>query len=508
MNQLTMANASRAPRPAEPCVMVIFGGSGDLTRRKLVPALYNLAHYGLLAQPFAVIGFALEPLDDDKFRAHLTEAIQSFCTGFDAALWERLRANIYYLQGQFDDAAAYRQLAERVAEASRASGVHGNTLYYLATPPQFFGTIATQLDAADLVKKPDDPSGWTRLVVEKPFGRDLDSARTLNRQLAGVWDESQIYRIDHYLGKETVQNILMFRFLNGIFEPIWNRRYVDHVQILVAETLGVEGRGGYYETAGALRDMLQNHMFQLLCLVAMEPPVSLGAEDVRNEKVKVLHAIRRFKEEEVLQQTVRGQYGAGSADGKEAPAYRTERNVAPNSPTETYAAVKLFVENWRWADVPFYLRTGKRLAKHDTEIVIQFRRAPLTLLPGDRGQQRNRLIIHVQPDERITLSFQAKMPGPVLQLAPVELEFSYKQLGGDSQATGYETLIYDCMVGDSTQFHRADMVEEAWKVVTPILDVWQALPPRDFPNYAAGTWGPAAADALLERDGREWLEPG
>jgi glucose-6-phosphate 1-dehydrogenase len=502
-----VASSGRAARPADPCVMVIFGGAGDLTRRKLAPALYNLAHYGLLAPQFAVIGVALDAFDDDSFRERLTEAIQSFGAGFDAQLWERLRANTYYVAGKFDDPAVYRLLGERIATAAQASGAAGNILYYLATPPQFFGTIATQLAAAGLVGKPDDPSGWTRAVVEKPFGRDLDTARVLNRELLSAFDESQVYRIDHYLGKETVQNILMFRFLNGIFEPIWNRRYVDHVQILVAEVLGVEGRGGYYESAGALRDILQNHMLQLLCLVAMEPPVSFGAEDVRNEKVKVLHAIRRLKEEEVLQQTVRGQYGAGVVDGHDVPAYRAEPSVAPTSPTETYAAVKLFVENWRWADVPFYLRTGKRLARHDTEIAIQFRRAPLTLLPSESGQQPNRLVIHIQPDERITLSFQAKMPGPVLQLVPVELQFSYKQLGGDSQATGYETLIYDCMVGDSTQFHRADMVEEAWKVVTPVLDVWQALRPRDFPNYAAGTWGPAAADALLERDGRQWLRP-
>ena len=496
---------TRTARAADPCVMVVFGGAGDLTRRKLAPALYNLAHHGLLTWPFAVVGVAMDDFDDESFRNRLTQAVQSQCAVVTPALGERLRSSCYYVKGKFDDAATYRQLAERIAAVAQETGAPANTLYYLATPPQFFGTIATQLAAAGLVKPLDDASGWTRIVVEKPFGRDLASARALNRELLAAFDETQIFRIDHYLGKETVQNILMFRFLNGIFEPIWNRRYIDHVQILVAETLGVEGRGGYYDTAGALRDILQNHMFQLLCLVAMEPPVSLSAEDVRNEKVKVLHAIRRLKDEEVLQQTVRGQYGAGVVDGHDVPAYRAEPSVNPTSNIDTYAAMKLFVENWRWADVPFYLRTGKRLAKHDTEIVIQFRRAPLTLLPGECGQQPNQLVIHIQPDERITLSFQAKVPGPVLRLAPVELQFSYRDLGEDSGATGYETLIYDCMIGDSTQFHRADMVEEAWKVVTPILDVWQALAPRDFPNYPAGSWGPSAADTLLERDGRKWV---
>ncbi|MCK6555061.1 glucose-6-phosphate dehydrogenase [Candidatus Binatia bacterium] len=497
--------AIRTARAADPCVMAIFGGAGDLTKRKLAPALYNLAHHGLLASQFAIVGVAMDDYDDESFRARLTEAVQSHGGVFEPDEWARLRRNCFYVRGKFDDAATYQKVAERIAAAAKASGAPGNALYYLATPPQFFGTIATHLGTASLVKPVGDAGGWSRLVVEKPFGRDLASAQALNRQLLAAFDETQIFRIDHYLGKETVQNILMFRFLNGIFEPIWNRRYVDHVQILVAETLGVEGRGAYYDTAGALRDILQNHMFQLLCLVAMEPPVSFEAEDVRNEKVKVLHAIRRLKDEEVLQQTVRGQYGSGAIEGHDVPAYRAEPSVDPTSSIDTYAAMKLYVENWRWADVPFYLRTGKRLAKHDTEIVIQFRRAPLTLLPGECGQQPNRLVIHIQPDERISLSFQAKVPGPVLQLAPVELQFSYRDLGEDTGATGYETLIYDCMIGDSTQFHRADMVEEAWKVVTPVLDVWQALQPRDFPNYPAGSWGPTAADALLERDGRQWV---
>jgi len=494
-------------RAGDPCVMVIFGGAGDLTKRKLAPSLFNLARAGLLNPSFGIIGVAMNELDDEQFRNHLTEAVQQFGSGYDAALWEPLRRNTSYVTGRFDDPAVYQKLGERIAAAQKACGAPPNALFYLATPPQFFGVIGEKLGEAKLVRPADDGAGWSRIIVEKPFGRDLDSARALNKQLLSAFDESQIYRIDHYLGKETVQNVLTFRFLNGIFEPIWNRRYVDHVQMIVAETLGVEGRGGYYDTSGAMRDILQNHMFQLLCLVAMEPPLSLSAEDVRNEKVKVLHAIRRLSDEEILQNVVRGQYDAGAIAAQVVPAYRAEPSVAPESNTETYAAMKLFIENWRWADVPFYLRTGKRLAAHDTEIVIQFRRVPLRLCADDVTMPPNRLTIHIQPDERITLSFQAKRPGPGLRLAPVELQFAYNELEGRTAGTGYETLIYDCMTGDSMPFHRADMVEEAWKVVTPILDVWKALPPRDFPNYAAGSWGPKSAEALMARDERCWIDP-
>jgi glucose-6-phosphate 1-dehydrogenase len=342
--------------------------------------------------------------------------------------------------------------------------------------------------------------------VEKPFGRDLASAQELNRALLTVFDESQIHRIDHYLGKETVQNLLLLRFTNGLFEPIWNRRYVDHVQILVAETLGVEGRGAYYDTSGALRDMLQNHMMQLLCLVAMEPPISFSAEEVRNEKVKVLHAIKPMSPEEIETLTVRGQYGPGFIDGKAVPGYAHEPGVPPNSITDTFAAARFEVENWRWAGVPFYLRTGKRLPMRTTEITIEFRRAPLLLLPAARMQPPNRLVVHVQPNERISLHFHAKCPGPQIRLAPVDMTFAYSDLEGDSRSTGYETLLYDCMIGDATSFHRADMIDAAWRIATPILEAWAAMPPT-FPNYAAGTRGPAAAEALIARDGRAWLEP-
>jgi glucose-6-phosphate 1-dehydrogenase len=498
-------------RVADPCVMVLFGAAGDLTKRKLVPSLYNLLRNGLLSQQFAVIGFARNEFTHEEFRRQMAEAIRSFGTGkVDPALFETLDKHFYYVTGEFGDPHAYKRLKETIGQVEKECGIKGNTLFYLATPPSFFAEIGSQLGKAGLVKSPEDRSGWTRMIIEKPFGRDLESARELNRNLLRVFDESQIYRIDHYLGKETVQNILLFRFMNGIFEPIWNRRYIDHVQIIVAETVGVEGRGQYYEEAGVLRDMIQNHMFQVMSLVAMEPPISLEGDAVRDEKVKVLHAIKPMKPEDILQRTVRGQYGEGTEYEERVPAYRNEPSVSPTSTTETYAALKLFVENWRWTDVPFYLRSGKRLAHRDTEIVIQFRRAPLILLRDTPVSQvqPNRLTVHIQPDERITLQFEAKIPGPTIRMKPVEMEFSYSDLEeGANPSTGYETLIYDCMIGDSTLFHRADMVEAAWAVATPILDVWKALPPRDFPNYAAGSWGPRSADELIERDGRQWVCP-
>jgi glucose-6-phosphate 1-dehydrogenase len=497
-------------RVADPCILVIFGAGGDLTKRKLAPSLYNLSCHGLLNQRFAVIGFARNALDEDEFRRQMEEAVREFGTGsFDPSLWDPLGRGLHYITGEFDDPAAYRHLRELLGQLDRETGTRGNVLFYLATPPRFFGEIARQLAGAELVNRSEVPAGWTRIIVEKPFGRDLDSARELNRQMLSVFREDQIYRIDHYLGKETVQNILLFRFTNGIFEPIWNRRYIDHVQIMVAETVGMEGRGAYYEEAGVLRDMIQNHMFQLLSLVAMEPPISLKADAVRNEKVQVLQAVRAMQPEEILQCAVRGQYGPGVVGNENVPGYREEPHVSPTSATETYAALKLYVENWRWADVPFYLRSGKRLAKRDTEVTIQFRRAPLLLLRDAAVDQvqPNRLTLHIQPDERISMRFQAKRPGPTVRMVPAEMEFRYSDLADGSPSTGYETLIYDCMIGDSTLFHRADMVEAAWEIATPILDVWQAIPPRDFPNYDAGSWGPRIADDLIEREGRRWVQP-
>jgi glucose-6-phosphate 1-dehydrogenase len=495
--------------------MVVFGGRGDLARRKLVPSLYNLARNGYLNPHLALIGMARTEMSDDEFRTMMTDAVREFVgSKLDSGVWEPLARHLFYVAGNFDDPESFSRLHERLTQIDRECETGGNALYYLATSPEYFAEVATQLGRAGMVKPPQDPSGWTRLIIEKPFGRDLESARELNRELLGVFDESQVYRIDHYLGKETVQNLLLFRFANSIFEPIWNRRYVDHVQITVAETLGMEGRGAYYDEAGALRDMLENHMLQVLCLVAMEAPLSLEGDPVRDERVRVLRAIRRMDPQTVLERTVRGQYSAGSVDGQAVPAYRQEPSVAANSTTETYAATKLFVDNWRWAGVPFYLRTGKRLAKRDTQVVIQFQPPP-PLVPGQQSAvpgngspiPPNRLVVHIQPEELITWTIRAKCPGPGIRTTEVEMVLRYSDLEGDSPGTGYETLIYDCMIGDQTLFHRADMVEAAWKIATPILEAWQANPPRDFPNYEPGAWGPRAADELMERDGRRWIEP-
>jgi glucose-6-phosphate 1-dehydrogenase len=494
-----------AGRPASPCTFVIFGAAGDLTKRKLVPALYNLKTAGLLPREFAILGVARRDQTHEEFREELTRSIQEFATTrVNETLWGELRSTTYFQAGELSDPATYTQLANLLADIAKRHGTGGNVLFYLAIPPSLFGEVVRRLGEAGLVQ--EDGGSWRRVIVEKPFGHDLDSARALSAELARVLREDQIYRIDHYLGKETVQNILVFRFVNGLFEPIWNRTYVDHVQLTVAETVGVEDRGNYYETAGVLRDMIQNHLFQLLALVAMEPPISFEADAVRNEKVKVLQAIRPMSAEDILDRTVRGQYGDGVIDGQPVPAYRREPKVSPTSSTETYAALKLFVENWRWAGVPFYLRSGKRLARRDTEIVIEFQRPPLLLL--DRaavsGIDPNRLVLHIQPDEGIEFQVKAKRPGPTARVETVKLDFSYKDFGDTPAATGYERLLYDCMVGDSTLFHRTDMVEAAWRIATPILHAWQALPAPDFPDYPAGSWGPAQADELIQQDGRRW----
>src|SRR6266498_110103 len=493
-------------RAGDPCAIVIFGAAGDLTRRKLVPALLNLRSYGLLPRDYAVIGVARKEISDEAFREEQTNCIHEFSKGnVDEAAWQEFRGRLYYVAGEFGNPAVYEKLAGLLKDVAARHATGGNVLFYLATPPQFFAEIVKQLGAAGLTR---EEGGWRRVIIEKPFGRDLDSAKALNEQIRAVLKEAQIYRIDHYLGKETVQNIMVFRFANGLFEPVWDRRYVDHVQIMVAETVGVEDRGNYYETAGVVRDMVQNHMFQLLALVAMEPPTSVQADAVRDEKVKVLKAVRSMKPEDVLERAVRGQYGPGEVDGQPVPGYRGEPKVSPSSNTETYAALRLQVENWRWAGVPFYLRSGKRLARRDTEIMIQFRRPPL-LLFDERVEQvePNRLVLHIQPDEGIQIRMKAKHPGPNMELNTVKLEFSYKQFGETSAATGYERLLYDSMVGESTLFHRADMVEEAWRIATPLVDVWASLPARDFPNYSAGSWGPHAADALIQRDGHHWWLP-
>ena len=494
-------------RPGDPCVMVIFGGSGDLTKRKLIPALYNLAKDHFLSQEFAVVGIGRRSLTHESFREKLTQEMeQSDMAARDLELWRWLTERLSYLSGDLQEANTYQQLHKLLTDIDQKYGTKGNYFFYLATAPEFFSTIVQQLGAAGLTQ--ENNGQWRRVIIEKPFGQDLESARLLNRELRTVLREEQIYRIDHYLGKETVQNILVFRFANGFLEPVWNRRYIDHVQITVAERVGVEDRGGYYDHAGALRDMVPNHLMQLLSLTAMEPPVSFAADAVRDEQAKVLHAIPRFSPEEVLNCTVRGQYGEGVVDGKRIPAYRSEPHIAPTSTTETFVAMKLLIDNWRWADVPFYLRTGKCLPTRATEIALRFKRAPLLLFRDTSVESlsSNWLVIRIQPDEGIALQFSAKIPGPVMRLGAVEMDFRYTDYFGCTPSTGYERLLYDCMMGDQTLFQRADMVEAGWSIVEPLLDVWKALPPRAFPNYAAGTWGPKDADELLHRDGRQWRD--
>jgi len=488
--------------------MVIFGAAGDLAKRMLIPAIYNLAQSKLLPSQFAVVGVSIEPYSTEQFRERATQNMREFSTSpVDQDSWGWLVDRMYYLSGDFRDANLYAKLKGTLDQVQKDEGTEGNCLFYLAVSPEFFPVVIQHLGASGLVQ--EDNHAWRRAVIEKPFGRDLASAIALNHAVSEVFQETQTYRIDHYLGKETVQNLLAFRFANGIFEPVWNRRYVDHVQVTVAEELGVELRGGYYETAGALRDMVPNHIFQLITLAAMEPPISFEAQSVHDEQIKVLRAIQQLSPERVLDHAVRGQYSEGTVGGKHVPAYRNEPHVAPDSQTPTYVALSLQIDSWRWAGVPFYLRTGKRMAKRITQVVIRFRRPPLVLFrktPVD-SVSPNELVINIQPDEGISLSFEAKIPGPTVRLGAVNMDFQYSDYFGSTPSTGYETLIYDCMMGDPTLFQRADMVEAGWAVVEAILDVWKALPPRDFPNYAAGTWGPPQADELLHRDGREWRDP-
>jgi glucose-6-phosphate 1-dehydrogenase len=503
------AQAGAKRQPAPPCVLVLFGASGDLAKRKLIPALYNLAAGSFLPEEFAVVGVSRTPMNDDEFRQKMSQDLHTFETAaLEPERVEWLKSRLSYLSGDFDQPETYERLRAALAAVDERWGTGGSYLFYLAVPPSQFAPIIGMLGAARLTS--EERGAWRRVVIEKPFGHDLESARKLNRDIREVLEETQIFRIDHYLGKETVQNILAFRFANGIFEPIWNRRYIDHVQITVAETVGVESRGGYYEEAGALRDMVQNHMFQLLALTAMEPPISFAPDVVRDERVKILRAVRVIAPEDVLRDTVRGQYGAGAVDGKPVPAYRAEEDVSPTSNVETFVALKLHVDNWRWADVPFYLRTGKRLPRRLTEVAIQFKRAPFILFRETPVEQLepNLLVMHIQPDEGISLSFEGKVPGPVMRLGQVRMHFQYSDYFGTTPETGYETLLYDCMTGDSTLFQRSDLVEVGWAIVMPILDVWSALAPRSFPNYAANTWGPRAADDLIQADGRRWKNDG
>jgi len=489
-----------------PTVFVIFGGAGDLTWRKLVPALFDLSQDRSLPADFLIIVVDRDDLSDEKLRTRLHDGVKRFSRHgmAKAGEWGKFARHIHYQQGDFKKLHTYTALAKRCAKLEKEWGVKVHHIFYMATPPSLFGEIPKYLGKAGLARD----RAWARIVVEKPIGYDLASARALNAILASNFEESQIFRIDHYLGKETVQNILAFRFANPLFEPLWNRRYVDYVTITAAEEMGVEHRGGYYDHAGALRDMVQNHLIQLLCLMAMEPMVSFNADEIRNKKVDVLHAVRPIHPGAVHQSVVRGQYGRGWVGGRGVPGYREEDGVLPDSQTETFVALKLFVDNWRWQDVPFYLRTGKRLARQASEITIQFRGVPHQSFPAEStlDWQSSRLTMAIHPDEGIVLRFQAKHPGPKMHLRSVEMKFNYRDTFAARSPEAYETLLWDVMKNDATLFMRADQVEAAWRLLMPVLEVWAATPPSDFPNYAAGTWGPEDSKGLLEQ-GHSWPLP-
>lgn len=496
------------PRTPDPLVMVIFGATGDLTRRKLIPALFRLFREGLLPPAFAVVGLGREEHTDEEFRARMRAAVEEFSGEPPAEKWRRFSAALSYVGTAFDDEAGYARLAARLESLEAEPGAGGNRLFYLAIPPSVIGMVVERLGRAGLVHEPG-AERWSRVIVEKPFGRDLESARELNLLLFRVFDEEQVYRIDHYLGKETVQNLLVFRFANVIWEPLWSRQYVDHVQITVAESVGVESRAGYYDRAGALRDMVQSHLLQLFTLVAMEPPASYDAESIRTEKVKVLCSTRPIRPEAVGTETVRARYGAGTVQGEPVRGYLEEQGVPASSETETFVALRLLVDNWRWAGVPFYLRTGKRLATRASEIAIQFRHAPhplLDVVEGDRPAP-NLLRLRIQPREGISLRFEAKVPGLHGPLHPVTMDFDYGSSFEDASPEAYERLLLDAMLGDATLFARRDEVEAAWSLVTPVLEGWARPGAPPVESYAAGSWGPAAASRLLQPAGRAWWEP-
>jgi glucose-6-phosphate 1-dehydrogenase len=491
-----LLEALQQRRRPEPCAVVIFGASGDLTKRKLIPALYSLAFRKLLPDEFAIVGVARTPQSSKQFTAAMKQAVKQFARDpFRQDVWDRLAAGMRYVGTEFDDDEGEDRVGRVLEELDAERGTGGNRLYYLAVPPPAFPAAVTEIGERRAKE------GWVRLIVEKPFGHDLATARALNELLHRWFTEDEIFRIDHYLGKETVQNMLALRFANGIFEPIWNRQFIDHVQITVAESMGIEGRADFYESAGAIRDIFQNHLLQLVALTAMEPPIDFTADSVRNEKVKVLKSMHTPGPKSV----VRGQYGRGFVEGIEVPGYREEDGVSPGSLTETYVAAKLFVDNWRWADTPFYVRAGKRLARRETTIAIQFQRAPhppFEEIAGD-GLRPNVLLIHVQPDEGVSLAIGAKVPGAGMTIRTVHMDFLYGGAFRTGLPEAYERLILDAMLGDATLFTREDEVDEQWKLVDAILGAWQRDKPS-FPNYASGTWGPSAADDLIHRDGRSW----
>jgi len=489
--------------PNEPCVIVMFGASGDLARRKLLPALYDLALHACLAPRFRLVGFARTEMNDDEFRRTAGEFLpKGDKAGADKGAQDEFLKQLQYFSGNYDDPEAFRRLAQRLEELDSEGELGGNRLYYLATPPDVYPKVIEQLAKAGLAR-PKSAKSWTRVIIEKPFGHDLASARALNEKALSAFEESQTYRIDHYLGKETVQNLLVLRFGNGIFEPLWNRNYIDHVQITAAESLGVERRAAFYESAGALRDMIQSHVLQLTSLIAMEAPAAFDATSVRNEKIKVLQSIHPFTPDTIWKSVVRGQYGPGTIDGKAVPGYRQEPGVKPDSATETFVALKLQVDNWRWSGVPFYLRTGKRLKRGSTEVAIQFRQAPHMVFRGENVES-NSLILNLQPDEGISLLFGAKAPGAKMQISEVTMDFEYRKAFGGVTREAYATLLNDCIRGDATLFDRADSVEAAWALVDPIITAWHGASAPPFPNYQAGSTGPRAADDLTASDGRHW----
>jgi glucose-6-phosphate 1-dehydrogenase len=504
---MALSSNTQALRQANPCSFVIFGASGDLTARLLMPALYRLTVQRRLPDGFAVVGLAHSHRSDEQFRGGLRQALEAHVgEKLDPAATSWLLERSSYVQGEFEDPAAYDRLDQVLKRIESERHIPGNRLFYLATPPSAFVPIVKRLGEKGLAQEKEPKDGWQRIIVEKPFGTDLKSAQELNRELLSVFSESQIYRIDHFLGKETVQNIMALRFANGIFESLWNRDRIDHVQITAAETIAVDGRGKFYDATGALRDMVPNHLFQLLTLVTMEPPTSFVANEVRAEKAKVLHAVHLFTPDSAMRDVVRGQYGAGIVNGKNVSAYREAPDVSRDSTTETYVALRLMIDNWRWAGVPFYLRTGKALVARRTEVAIKFKEAPFTPFretPID-SLGENFVVIRIQPDEGIALQFNAKVPGPQLTLGGVRMDFKYKDYFDATPSTGYETLLYDCMIGDATLFQQADEIETAWRIVQPLLDDWHEAPARDLAIYPAGSEGPSSADDLMARDGRHW----
>ncbi|MCZ7646768.1 MAG: glucose-6-phosphate dehydrogenase [Planctomycetota bacterium] len=492
---------------SNPCVMLIFGASGDLTKRLLVPALYNLACDGLLSKNFAILGIALDEMTTEQYRERMNNDIKKFHTRqqFDQKVWDDLISRFHYMSGGFSDMKVFETLKKKVSELNGQYQAQGNVLFYFAVAPRFFGLLCENLQKSGF----RDGPGWKRIIVEKPFGTDLASALKLNEDILKHWQEDQIYRVDHYLGKETVQNLLTFRFSNGMFEPLWNKNYIDNIQFNVCEAVDVEGRGGYYDQSGVLRDMMQNHMFQMLAYLCMEVPGSFSSDAIRNEKAKLLQAVRAYTPEEVERFVVRGQYGPNVDDAGKVlkPGYRQEKDVNPESKTETYAAARFHIDNWRWEGVPIYLRSGKALWKRGTEIVVTFKKAPEVMFRGTPVEHigANRLIFHIQPYQGIEIQFQAKIPGPLLKIQPVHMRFGYGDAFKASRYTGYEVMIYSCSLGDGTLFSRGDLVEAAWRVAQPLMDYWKAAP-ADFPNYARNSWGPKAAAELIKRDGRNWHE--